>query len=1017
MHPDCIKEVIAAIGRELKPGEADEIEGRILSNMRTLAKTEPTWNELTGNERLKAAAQLAKEQDVEAADKAALRKASNIAAQARESGNMLNRAAEMTGKAPTHKALFERLRQVENHINGVRHEAMANVMDAIEATEPRWLGNVSNPEAIADFAREVYAEKTGQKTGNEVAERGAKAYMEQMEAMRTRANSLGMDIGKLEAYLPRVYEVGNVARAGAEEFAADAMRGADRDAYVKADGGRMNDDELKSFLQQAWDSISTEGRNKLVPGAAVRGSRAGRFDDAHRQIHFKDADSELAFMAKYGRGSLFDQIQGHINAMAKNIALIESFGANPNSTFRLLKDIAQKQDNKAGARESGATLDMVWDALNGTTAQPVSARLAAAGQGVRNFVTATALQSVMLSSITDVPLHLLTAKYNGLPLGGTLKSSLKAFGGDTKRDATRLGLATESVAGEMQQWHTDNLAQGWANKLAQTTMKLTGVEAWTSALRRGFGIQMSSTLNELRKTNFKDLHERDLERAQAAGVTEQDWKVWQLAEPETKNGVEMLTKNGIRDIDGADLDKVLAPQVQSIKDEAQAHIDQLNQRNSQDQAWFSKRKEKLSAWLQTAQEDITERIASKDSKLDDRQSSALDGISEKIKRFNEQLDLAEGSWMKPEGDAPGIDTSQKVSFYGKRSLRKLGKQEGRAMEAIDNLESDSKSILSDIKKQKEQNRTALLDDLFSKFEARQKDLAEFAEKAKDRAKRRQFVIDKINDSIEPRLQVFRDNAVNVATAHLLGWIDQEAKTAVLSPDIMTRAAMQQGSKAGTLGGEIARSAMLFKSFPLAVWQKHARRLRSIDSTSGKIAYSAAMMTGLTLFGALAVQLTDMANGKNPRDMTTGKFWAAAFAKGGGLGVFGDIMYTGMGGNTTSGQPNWTNLLGPVFGKGAQLANLTLGNITPALEGKQTHAASEASSFVIQNTPFIRLWYLKTAVDHMFLHDLQEELSPGYLGRLRASTMRDWHQDYFWGPGDSINETKPPDMMAMAGGSK
>lgn len=809
MHPDCIAEVQAAIGRILKPGESDAMEARIVSNMRDLARTDPNWRSMSGNERLQAAAERAAAQDVAMANKAAQRKASNLVAQSREVNALRLNSEQKTGSQPVHKALFERLRQVDSYVNGVRHEMMANLMDSIHATEPRFLGLLEDPRAIRDFAREVM----GEKTGNEIAAKGAKAYLEQMETTRLRMNAAGADIGKLDyGYLPQIHDVGRIARAGMETWVAAIKPKLNAERYIKADGTAMNDAELTDFLGKAWETLASEGRNKMIPGQSGAGSsRAARFDDAHRAIHFKDAQSYLEYTADYGRGSMLQGIHGHVNQMAKSIGMMEQLGANPNSTFRLLKDTAEKLDNKAGARESSATLDMVWDTLNGTTASPVDAGLAAGWQGVRNFTTAVKLQGVMISSITDAPLHALAAKYNGMPLGETMSNTFKAFGGDTTEAATRLGLATEAIAGEMQQWHTDNLAQGWTSKLANSTLKLTLVEAWTHSLRRGFGLTLSSTLEKMRQTDWADLSTHDLNRMKASGILESDWKIWQQAKAEEVNGHSLLTKNSIRGIEGLD-----------------------------------------------------------------------------------------------------------------------------------------------------------------------------------------------------------ESTKNQATAKLLGFIDQEAHMAVMSPDLMTRAAITQGSRAGTWGGEIARSAMLFKSFPIAIIQKHLRRIESIETAGGKTAYSVAMMTGLTTFGALALQLGDMLSGKDPRDMTTPKFWAAAFMKGGGLGIMGDIFYTGMGGNNLGGQANWLSLLGPVFGTGFDGLNVTLGNLGQALQGKKTNAAAEIVRFTKQNTPLINLWYLRAAIDHAFMHDLQETVSPGYLGRMRANLQKDWHQDYWWEPGAGLNDVRSPDFEKAVG---
>jgi hypothetical protein len=256
---------------------------------------------------------------------------------------------------------------------------------------------------------------------------------------------------------------------------------------------------------------------------------------------------------------------------------------------------------------------------------------------------------------------------------------------------------------------------------------------------------------------------------------------------------------------------------------------------------------------------------------------------------------------------------------------------------------------------------------------------------------------------------FSDAEVNHATGSMLGFIDNEAKTAVLAPDAITRAAVTQGAKAGTSGGELGRSVMLFKSFPLAMMLRNIDRIASIPTVQGKIAYSFALLTTLTLFGALTLELKDLVAGRNPRDATNGKFWGAAFAQGGGLGIFGDVLYTGLGGNSRSGNPNWTNLGGPVLGSAADLANVTLGNVGEKMQGKDTKAAAELLRFTRSNLPFFNLWYLKAGVDHMGFNELQENVSPGYLARQRAAARRDWGTTYWWEP----NELEPSNFPEMA----
>lgn len=808
MNPACVAEVAAAIGRAPTQAELALFEGDLTAALRELARRDPAgWRKMTGQERLQAAADAAYADAIAAADKTAQRRAGNLVAQTREAQRLMQRAATLAAagrKDAYHHALFERFRNMDDYVAGVRNEAMSGLVDAIHAVNPKFLGLFDDPSAVRAFARAVM---DGDASDPQMA-KAAKAYLETMDGLRERSNAAGTDIGQLDyGYLPQPHDVGRVAKVGADAWARAVLPKLRRDRYVRADGTPMDDAEVLGLLHGAWESIATEGRNSRIPGAARGGTRAGRFDDKHRAIHFKDADAYLDYLAEFGRGSMMAAIHGHVGQMSKGIGMMEEFGGNPQATYRLLKDMAEKADNSQGVTESFASLDMVWDTLNGTTAQPVSAQLAQFWQGVRNFTTAAKLQGVMLSAITDAPLQVIVARSAGVPLGDSMKSIFAGIG--QREIAHDLGIGLDEVAGEMARWHQDHLAQGWTAKLANSTMRLTLVEAWTNALRRGYALTLSGTLDRMRASDWSQLSAGDRNRFSAQGITESDWAVWQRAQPQMVGGKAILSKEGIRAIEG----------------------------------------------------------------------------------------------------------------------------------------------LSDAEKDR-------------------------------------------------------------SVARLLGFLDQEAKTAVLAPDLMTRAMIQQGTRAGTWGGEMLRSLMLFKSFAFGVVDKHLRRIRTIPTRQGRAAYGAAMMTSLTLFGAMSLQLKDIIAGKDPRDMTTGQFWAAAFMQGGGIGIFGDLLYTGMGGNARGGQANWTSLAGPVFGGVMDLADLTLGNAYKAAQGKKTDFGADAVRFARSNTPFINLWYLRAAIDHLVLHDLQEQLSPGYLRRMKQRARKDWHQSYWWEPGEGLPERAPNPEAAL-----
>ena len=251
-------------------------------------------------------------------------------------------------------------------------------------------------------------------------------------------------------------------------------------------------------------------------------------------------------------------------------------------------------------------------------------------------------------------------------------------------------------------------------------------------------------------------------------------------------------------------------------------------------------------------------------------------------------------------------------------------------------------------------------------------------------------------------------------ARYLAMISDESETAIINPDLATRAwATGGGTQAGTVKGELARAVMQFKSFPIAMMSRHWRRM--LDTPQGlegapvvanRLAYAGAMMVSLTALGAIAFQTKQLVAGKDPVDMTTGKFWTRAMAQGGGLGFFGDMLLS----DTTEDRGQLDTLgrafLGPSFGSAAAVWELTKGNVDELMAGKDTHAGAESLRFARGHLPLVNLWYAKAALDHAGLHALQENLSPGYLNRMQQRARKDWQQEWWWEPGTGGPERAP-----------
>lgn len=821
------------------PTEAQyqRIEDMISSSMRELARRDPTWQTLSRDQQFEAAARAAME-EIQAK---AQRKLENAERQVLIEAETEVRIQELQASLKDTKghdgtraeALKQDLNLAQHAISAARKIAQAGLMDLIEAVASTkgvsWgrsilmrVFDAENPVMTRDIAREIFKNADGH-TGNEAAKIAAKAWLDTIEGLRARFNAAGGDVGKLEyGYLPNMWDTAKV-RAKRDALPEFLMQHVDRRRYLREDGSMMSDAELFNLLNEATETLSSNGLNKREPGSFTgSGSRANRGSE-HRVIHFKDGESWAAVMAEYGRGSMYDAMMGHVSGMTRDIVLIERYGPDANANARLQFDLAARADGTEPGKLVGKgsiNPETFWDMITGKVGAPVDESLARTGEMVRNLQVAAKLGGAVVASVTDLGTIAITTGYNRLPYWQLVKdigSQISPFknGKEARQFMSAHGMIAESVASAMNRWSGDNLGSAWSGKLANSMMRLSLLNAWTDGLRQGFTMTMNAGLARMAKKEWSRLNEFDRDRLVRAGFNEADWKVLNTTPPTNFKGRELLTPQSIKAAGGSD-----------------------------------------------------------------------------------QL-----------------------------------------------------------------------------------------------------------------------------AAKLFGFIHDESEFAVVNPDMKTRAIVTMGGQqSGTYSGEIARTVMQFKSFPIAMMTRHWARMFEGDHDAAgapllanRFVYGTALLGTALGLGAVATQEKQILQGKDPIDMTKGRFWAKALAQGGGLGIAGDLFLIDPANSATdSATTAIKNLAGPTVGTVADLGlKVITENIWQAADGKDTHWEAELFNWAKGQTPGASLWWLRPALDHGFANALNESMSPGYLARVQQRAARDWGQQYWWAPRDTL-PARAPDLTAAGG---
>lgn len=562
MRQECINAVQQAAQRTLTAREIQNIEDRIYRNMRQLARNDPaSWRQMTDAERLRRAGQLAADELQQEAGLKRRRVALTIAARQRldafingyqgTDGKLgaLNRTIAFSADGKSN------FLSVESRGKATRDYALSQIQEAFEAVDPRFFHLFEDEKGVRDLVFEI----RGQDTGNVKAKKGAKAWADVTELLRRRFNDAGGDIGYLENWgIPQHHSMEKVGRATREQWISDVIGKLDRKYYIKEDGQLMSDAEVTAFLGEAYNTISTGGLNKLSDsGMRLSGARANR-GNASRQIHFKDADSYLDYQRQYGDRSLWEVMVGHLEGISKDIALVETYGPNPDHVFRSILDEVTAETATANPQRTGQVKRManstenLYNFISGKTQPIANPHIAQWSDNIRNWLVASRLGSALLASFSDLGTMYLSAKVTNLPMNQLFRNQLEAMDPTNRTElarARRAGLAMESLLGSVNRWAMDNMGPSKARWAATAVMRASGLTAWSDAHKRAYGVTMMGSLGEVvsRSPDLRSLDDADFRILKSKGITEQDFSVWKLADQEEwgKGNNTMLTPESI----------------------------------------------------------------------------------------------------------------------------------------------------------------------------------------------------------------------------------------------------------------------------------------------------------------------------------------------------------------------------------------------------------------------------------------------------------------------------------------
>lgn len=249
-----------------------------------------------------------------------------------------------------------------------------------------------------------------------------------------------------------------------------------------------------------------------------------------------------------------------------------------------------------------------------------------------------------------------------------------------------------------------------------------------------------------------------------------------------------------------------------------------------------------------------------------------------------------------------------------------------------------------------------------------------------------------------------------AAMKLQSMILTETEFAVPKKTARVTALLSGGKRPGTFTREIMDNVFLFKAFPITLIMTHLRRAAFGAITGPERAKMVAhLVIGTAVLGTFGEQLSQISKGRDPLplDPTTEegrKVWQKGLLRGGGLGIFGDFIFSDV--NRFGGGITQT-LLGPIGGSEIPgLFKLTVGNI----QDRGDKGGRDLVRFAKLMTPGRSLWYTTLATERLIFDEIQKQIDPDYARNFRSierRAMREFNQMFFSSPGSGFPPERGP----------
>ena len=1004
VSPECVAAVVDASGKTFTDGEAAELI-RYMEALRAAELARGNLDNLNARVR-----QLAREQAEQAQIAAAVAKR-HAALSAVAYDRSLRQLRELTG------AGLRRSDAVLALLEGSTHQG-PNTRASIQATSNAYLSRYLTPfarllldpevrrlvergdRAFADnVVREMEQLHDGGTPGITKDDKAlvvARAFAGMAELSRTDRNRHGATLGQLPGWRPQAHDSNLVALA-------------DRDAWIdfilpRLDAERtfpgMNEAQARAILADSYHHIATGDRGS--PGGMEKTGRVGPANlanrlSASRELHFKGADAWLEYRERFGGQHIHGAMVGHLQRAAKEAAMLEMLGPNPEATLnRVRATLAREASEDAGLKPrdlanerkalTGTTgaISQAWAEATGLTRQPANTRLADIMAATRNWQRAAKLAGALLSQVSDLAVRGSRLTLQGAPVLESYGRSIGLLVNPGQTPEIRQLLASVAAGADGMRnsaWAElmpEDARPGIMSKIVDITFRIQGQQWWSDRLRSGTALMMAQHMGDQAAHAWPALDPLYRRRLESYGITPTTWEAMRQHATEV-DGRRLLTPDAAAQLPRQVLAAIAKPQLEAMQQGMAGRVARRSAADATEAGWVAKRVARFDTQLAQAQE----RWAALSKQQQDSAGRQKDKLREQMGEVRLRLTelaefqqaVAEGrAWQAAEGGGVNPPFTPKAEQYlhaaeppEAAALRGEGEMKAR----LDRL----RRAIGRVGQEATRQDVRRMDAFDAQWQGKRAELDAFVKQVESRRQARAADTGAEAAAWESRVDAALEDARRGTELAFRRFFADEMLGATLEPDAQLRRFLYRGTQPGEGKGELLRMVGLFKAFPVAYGQRvlaTAFRGFQAGERGRQASHIGALLAGSLAAGYLSMTAKDLVRGNwPPRDPLDPATWVAAMAQGGGAGIYGDFLF---GQANRFGNNTLETVAGPLLSGAAGLVNLW----QKVRSGDAK--AGEALNLALRETPFLNLWYLRPVLDALLLRGLRDHLAPGSVQR-------------------------------------